>query len=226
MENLITHAKQLFLNLDKTLEGWATDYSGWIYLILFLIVFCETGLVVAPFLPGDSLLFGAGVVATKGKMELWVLLLILPLAAVLGDTLNYAIGRALGPKVFKKEGSRWFSTKTLAKTQAFYDKHGPKTVVLARFIPLVRTFAPFVAGVGKMYYPRFLVFGIVGAILWVLVCCGAGYLLADITVVKEHFEMVVLAIIAISLTPPLIGWLNSKMKEKKAAKIEGQPDGE
>ena len=222
MDSLFQIIKNLITNLDVTVTHWAEAYPGWIYGILFLIIFCETGLVVAPFLPGDSLLFCAGVVATKGNMDLWVLMLILPAAAILGDNLNYGIGRMVGPKVFRKEGSRWFSTKTLAKTQAFYDKHGPKTVVLARFIPLVRTFAPFVAGVGRMYYPRFMVFGVIGAFLWVLVCCGAGYLLADIKMVKEHFELVVLAIIGISLLPPIIGWLNNVLKEKKSAKVEDE----
>ena len=205
-------------HLDTNLTQWATEYAGWIYGILFLIIFCETGLVIAPFLPGDSLLFAAGVVATKGKMELWVLLIILPIAAILGDNLNYFTGRYFGPKVFKKEGSRWFSVKTLNRTQAFYDKHGPKTVVLARFIPLVRTFAPFVAGVGRMYYPRFMVFGVIGAFLWVFVCCSAGYMLADITWVKEHFELVVLAIIGISLLPAVIAYLGGILKEKKSAR--------
>jgi membrane-associated protein len=222
MDSLFLHLKDLFTNLDGTLTYWAKNYEGWIYGILFLIIFCETGLVIAPFLPGDSLLFGAGVVATKGDMQLWVLLLILPVAAILGDNLNYFTGRLIGPKIFRKEGSRWFSVKTLQKTQAFYDKHGPKTVVLARFIPLVRTFAPFVAGVGKMYYPRFMIFGVIGAFLWVVVCCGAGYLLADIKMVKEHFELVVIAIICISLLPPLIGWLNGVLKEKKSAKQESE----
>lgn len=224
MATIIEFFTGLFGQLDKTLELWATEYQGWIYGILFLIIFCETGLVVMPFLPGDSLLFAAGVLATKGNMSLPILLAILPLAAILGDNLNYFIGRKLGPKVFSKEGSRWFSTKTLAKTQLFYDKHGTKTVMLARFIPLVRTFAPFVAGVGKMYYPRFMIFGIIGAFVWVVVCCGAGFLLADNSMVKEHFELVVLAIIGISLMPPLIGWLGGVLKEKKAARADGQPD--
>lgn len=220
MQSVIDLFFSLFGQLDKTLEHWATHYEGWIYLILFLIIFCETGLVIMPFLPGDSLLFAAGVIATKGEVSLPVLLAILPLAAILGDNLNYFTGRALGPKVFNKQGSRWFSTKTLVKTQAFYDKHGTKTVMLARFIPLVRTFAPFVAGVGRMYYPRFMIFGVIGAFVWVIVCCGAGFLLADNSMVKEHFEMVVLAIIGISLMPPLIGWLGGVLKEKKAAKVD------
>lgn len=221
MDTLIEFFTSLFGKLDQTLLHWATNYPGWIYGILFLIVFCETGLVVMPFLPGDSLLFAAGVIATKGQMSLPILLVILPLAAILGDNLNYFIGRKLGPKVFSKEDSRWLSKKTLAKTQAFYDKHGTKTVMLARFIPLVRTFAPFVAGVGRMYYPRFMIFGIIGAFVWVIVCCGAGFLLADNSMVKEHFELVVLTIIGISLMPPLIGWLSGVLKEKKAARADG-----
>ena len=190
MHSLIEHIHQLIDDPNEVLTQWAVAYAGWIYGILFLIIFCETGLVVAPFLPGDSLLLAAGIVAAKpGGLELWVLLIILPIAAVLGDNLNYFIGRAVGPRVFRKEGSRWFSTKTLVRTQAFYDKHGPKTVVLARFVPLVRTFAPFVAGVGRMYYPRFMVFGVIGAFLWVLVCCGAGALLdGDWIKKKDNFN--------------------------------------
>jgi membrane-associated protein len=157
-------------------------------------------------------------------MDLWVLLIILPLAAIMGDNLNYFVGRMLGPKVFRKEGSRWFSTKTLLRTQHFYDKHGPKTVVLARFIPLVRTFAPFVAGVGRMYYPRFMVFGVIGAFLWVIVCCGAGALLGDNEWIKQkgNFQMVILAIIGISLLPPVISWLNTVLREKKSVRLDGQ----
>ncbi len=223
MDTLIDHIKQFLHDPNLALTEWAELYKGWIYGILFLIIFCETGLVVAPFLPGDSLLFAAGVVAAKpGGMELWVLMVILPLAAILGDNFNYLIGRMAGPKVFSKEGSRWFSRKTLDKTQAYYDKHGPKTVVLARFIPLVRTFAPFVAGVGQMYYPRFMIFGVIGAFLWVLVCCGAGAMFGNNDLVKNHFDVVVLAIIGISLLPPLIGWLSGVLKEKKAARAEGE----
>lgn len=223
MHSLFEHIHQFLDDPNEALTQWAVMYAGWIYGILFLIIFCETGLVVAPFLPGDSLLFAAGVVASKpGGMDLWVLLVILPLAAILGDNLNYFVGRALGPKVFRKEGSRWFSRKNLERTQSFYDKHGPKTVVMARFIPLVRTFAPFVAGVGRMYYPRFMVFGVIGAFLWVLVCCGAGALLGDNEWIrhKGNFQLVILAIIGISLLPPIIGWLGRVLKEKKASEPE------
>ncbi|MBP7950404.1 MAG: DedA family protein [Verrucomicrobiales bacterium] len=213
----------IIANLQDHLEEWTGRYGALIYLILFLIIFCETGLVVMPFLPGDSLLFAAGALCAPsvGKLNLLILGALLPLAAILGDNLNYWIGRFLGPKVFKRQKSLFFNTEILHKTQAFYAKHGRKMVVLARFVPLVRTFAPFVAGVGKMHYGVFLSYGLIGAFLWVWICAGAGYFLGNLPWVKEHFEIIVLGVIAISLLPAVLGWISAvrqaKLEQRDAA---------
>ncbi len=214
--DIVTH-------LNERLAQWTAMYGNWMYGILFLIIFCETGLVVAPFLPGDSLLFAAGAVSAnpKSHLTLPVLLVLLPLAAILGDNLNYWIGRFIGPKVFKKESSWFFSVKNLHRTQAFYDKHGRKTVVLARFVPIVRTFAPFVAGVGKMEYLKFFLYGVIGAFLWVGICCTAGYLFAGNAFVQDHFEIVILGIIGISLLPAIITWVASMMKSRRERRAVG-----
>ena len=217
---MIDQLFDIVTHLNDRLATWTSEYGNWMYGILFLIIFCETGLVVAPFLPGDSLLFAAGAVAANpnGGLALPVLLVLLPLAAITGDNLNYWIGRFIGPKVFKKESSWFFSTKNLFRTQAFYDKHGRKTVVLARFIPIVRTFAPFVAGVGKMDYMKFFLYGIIGAFLWVGICCGAGYLFAGNKFVQEHFEIVILAIIGLSLLPAAVTWIAAVAKNRRNRK--------
>jgi membrane-associated protein len=204
-------------NINENLERWVGLYGTRIYIILALIIFCETGLVVMPFLPGDSLLFAAGAL-TSGmgeKLSLGVLCIVLPIAAILGDNLNYAIGRALGPKVFSKPKSRIFNPATLLKTQAFYTRHGRKTILLARFIPLMRTFAPFVAGVGRMDYPRFLGYSILGAFIWVIVCAGAGHLFGNFPIVKENFELVIVGVIAISILMPLLGWWKARRSERE-----------
>jgi membrane-associated protein len=174
--DFFTDVWHILTNINENLERWVGLYGTQIYMILALVIFCETGLVVLPFLPGDSLLFAAGALAAgEGeKLSLGVLWILLPVAAILGDNLNYWIGRGLGPKVFRRPKSRLFNPQTLAKTQAFYDKHGRKTILLARFIPLMRTFAPFVAGVGRMDYVRFLLYSIGGAFVWVIVCTTAG----------------------------------------------------
>lgn len=195
-------------NINEQLADWVGQYGTQIYVILALIIFCETGLVVMPFLPGDSLLFAAGALAAgKGyTLSLGVLWILLPVAAILGDNLNYFIGRALGPKVFSREQSKLFNPKMLEKTQAFYQKHGRKTIVIARFIPLMRTFAPFVAGVGRMDYVRFLIYSILGAFIWVIVCTSAGFLLGNIPVVKQNFELIVVGVIVVSILMPILGW--------------------
>jgi membrane-associated protein len=170
--------------------------------LLFAIILCETGLVVTPFLPGDSLLFAAGALAAiyPQSLSIWLLLGLLSIAAVLGDTINYAVGRAVGPRAFSI--NKWFlKHEHLAKTQAFYDRHGGKTIVLARFVPIVRTFAPFVAGVGRMHYPQFLYYTVVGGLLWVLICTLAGYFFGNMPVVKENFELVVVGIVVVSVLP-------------------------
>jgi membrane-associated protein len=195
----------VFLHLDEQLKGVIDAWGPWTYVLLFVIILCETGLVVTPFLPGDSLLFAAGAMAALHPESLGIvpLLVLLSIAAVLGDTLNYAIGRAIGPRAFAFD--TWFlKHEHLAKTQAFYERHGGKTIVLARFVPIVRTFAPFVAGVGRMEYARFLYYNVVGGLAWVLICTVAGYFFGNIPAVKKHFELVVVGIVLVSVLP--IAW--------------------
>ncbi|PKL78083.1 MAG: hypothetical protein CVV27_03940, partial [Candidatus Melainabacteria bacterium HGW-Melainabacteria-1] len=177
-----------FLHLDEHLKSVIQNYGGWTYAILFLIIFCETGLVVTPFLPGDSLLFAAGTFAALGDLNFGFLCLLLSVAAVLGDAVNYSIGHVVGPKVFHKEDSFFFKKAYLDKTQAFYDKYGGKTIILARFVPIVRTFAPFVAGIGRMKYREFFAYNVIGALLWVGICAGGGYLFGNIPIVQKNFE--------------------------------------
>lgn len=202
----------ILTHINENLERWVALYDHQIYGILALIIFCETGLVIMPFLPGDSLLFAAGAL-TSGmgeKLSLGILCILLPIAAILGDNLNYWIGRGLGPKVFSRPRSRIFNPLTLARTQAFYARHGRKTILLARFIPLMRTFAPFVAGVGKMDYLRFLGYSTLGAFIWVIICAGAGHLFGNFPFVKDNFELVVGGVIAISILMPLLGWWKAR----------------
>lgn len=192
---------QILLHLDTYLAGIIQQYGLWTYLILFIIVFCETGLVVAPFLPGDSLLFVAGALSAAGAFDLWALVGVFFVAAVLGDAVNYWIGSFVGPRVFKYEDSRFFKKKHLLKTEQFYEEHGPKTIVLARFLPIVRTFAPFVAGIGKMRYGRFAVYNILGAAVWVLLFTVGGFYFGMIPLVKENLTLFILIIIVISFIP-------------------------
>jgi membrane-associated protein len=188
---------------------YLTEWMGpWFYLLLFAIIFCETGLVVTPILPGDSLLFAVGALAA-GSSSLSIALLfgLLVTAAVIGDAVNYAIGYRLGPKVFKYEKSRFFNKKHLLKAQAFYEKYGSKTIVLARFVPIVRTFAPFVAGIGQMRYARFFLYNCIGAVAWVAICLWSGYFFGTLPWVTAHFELVVLAIVIISVMPMVVEFL-------------------
>jgi len=196
----------IILHLDKHLAVLVQQYGTWIYAILFVIIFSETGFVVTPFLPGDSLLFVAGALAALGGMNIGVLLAVLLAAAALGNMLNYQIGRFLGPKVFHWQGSRFFNRSALDKTHAFYDKHGGKTLVISRFLPLFRTFAPFVAGIGAMSYPRFTLFNLIGAVSWVGSLTLAGYFFGNLPWVQKNLSVVILGIIAISLVPVAIGW--------------------
>jgi len=192
----------IFLHLDRHLAEVTRDYGTFTNVILFAIVFCETGLVVTPFLPGDSLLFAAGALAALGSLNVWLLFLSLALAAILGDTANYWIGKRIGPRAF--DGTvRFLKQDHLRKTEAFYEKHGRKTIILARFVPIVRTFAPFVAGVGSMKYGVFLAYNVVGGVLWVATCVGAGYFFGNIPVMKKNFSLVILAIIFVSTLPIL-----------------------
>lgn len=202
------------LHIDKHLLDIVTNYQTWTYLILFVIVFCETGLVVTPFLPGDSLIFAAGAIAAmpSNPLSLPFLILIFCAAAFLGDNTNYFIGRFLGHKVYEKD-YRLISRKYLDKTHNFYEKHGGKTLIIARFMPFVRTFAPFVAGVGKMRYPRFLMFSIVGNLLWVNLFAIAGYLFANNSFVKNNFSMVIIAIIVVSMVPPVVTFIKHKFSQ-------------
>ena len=195
----------IFLKLDEVLHGVLQTWGPWTYVLLFAIILCETGLVVMPFLPGDSLLFAAGAMAALYSDDLNVvaLIVLLSIAAILGDTINYAIGRWLGPRAFTID--KWFlKHEHLERTQQFYARHGGKTIVLARFVPIVRTFAPFVAGVGRMHYPQFLFFNVVGGIAWVLICTLAGYFFGNFPVVKENFELVVVGLVVVSVLP--IAW--------------------
>jgi membrane-associated protein len=200
----------LFLHLDKHLAYVTGQYGTWTYGLLFLIVFCETGLVVTPILPGDSLLFAAGAIAALGSLDPWMLFALLASAAVLGDMANYWAGRYFGARIFKPD-ARILKTEYLERTQRFYERHGGKTIVLARFMPFVRTFAPFVAGMGSMQYRRFFLYNVVGAILWVGICVAAGYAFGNIPLVKKHFSLVILAIIFLSILPGIVAFLRSRM---------------
>lgn len=193
----------LFLHLDKHLVTVVDQWGAWVYVLLFAIIFVETGFVVMPFLPGDSLLFVAGAIAAVGGMSLPILLILLLIAAVAGDALNYSIGRWFGPKVFAWEGSRWFNKEAFDKTHAFYEKHGPITIVVGRFMPFIRTFAPFIAGVAQMSYPRFATYNLIGGILWVVGLTGLGYLIGEHHWVKANFSIVALAMIIIPGLPAL-----------------------
>lgn len=207
---LITQFIDIILHLDKFLPQLVAEYGNYIYVILFLIIFCETGLVVFPFLPGDSLLFVAGGVAAAGGMDITTLSTSLFVAAVLGDNLNYWIGRSIGHRVFKWEQSRFFNRAVFDKTHAYFEHHGGKTIIIARFMPLVRTFAPFVAGVAEMSYKRFLPLDILGGATWIYSLTFAGYFLANIPFVKTNLSLFVLGIIGVSLLPVSIVWLSSR----------------
>jgi membrane-associated protein len=196
----LTTALDYFLHVDRHLLEFATAYGVWIYALLFLIVFFETGVVVTPFLPGDSLLFATGALAAAGVIDVVGVLTLLTAAAIIGDNTNYFIGRAVGPRVFT-EHNRWLKREHLLRTQHFYERHGGKTVVLARFVPIVRTFAPFVAGVGRMHYPRFLAFDVGGGILWVWSFGLLGYFFGNQPIIKENFGLAIVAVIVISLLP-------------------------
>jgi membrane-associated protein len=199
----------LFLHLDQHLSRVIADYGTWTHLILFLIVFCETGLVVTPFLPGDSLLFAAGTFAALGALDVWLVVVLLIIAAIAGDTLNYWVGAYVGPRAFRGD-VRYLRKEYLDRTHAFYEKHGGKTIILARFVPIIRTFAPFVAGVGAMSYPRFIVYNVVGAVLWVCLFVLGGYYFGNIPTVRDNFTLVILAIIAISVLPIAIEALRGR----------------
>lgn len=209
---LILQFIDIFLHLDKYLDQALINYGTWLYGILFIVIFCETGLVVTPFLPGDSLLFAVGALAARENSPLnigWCILFLV-IAGVLGDAVNYSIGLRLGPKVFNKNSSRMLNKKHLLKARAFYEKYGGKTIVFARFIPIIRTFAPFVAGIGKMSYRRFALFNMSGAIVWVCGFSLAGYWFGNLAVVKKNFQYVILAIIFLSIMPAVVEYLKDR----------------
>ena len=201
---------EIFRSLTKNLDQFTIDHGNTTYAILMAIVFAETGLVIVPFLPGDSLLFAAGAVASRGFLNPLLLALGLIAAAVIGDTVNYHIGKSVGPRIMKGEKSRLFNRKHLEKTHRFFEKYGPKTIVLARFVPIVRTFAPFVAGAGAMNYRTFIVYNIVGAVAWVTLMLGSGYLLGQIPFVKERFELIVVGIVVLSVMPMVVEWWRAR----------------
>jgi membrane-associated protein len=212
----LSYLLDLFLHLDKHLVSVVDQWGALVYVLLFAIIFVETGLVVMPFLPGDSLLFVAGAIAAVGGMSLPVLLIILLVAAVAGDALNYSIGRWFGPKVFAWENSRWFNKEAFDKTHAFYEKHGPITIVVGRFLPFIRTFAPFIAGVAQMSYSRFATYNLVGGILWVGGLTTLGYLIGDHSWVKANFSVVALAMIIIPGLPAVWVFLKALIQKIKA----------
>ncbi len=214
---LLHKAVDLFLHLDTHLKAILETYGAWTYGLLFLTVFCETGLVVTPFLPGDSLLFAAGTFAASGALRLDWLIVGLFAAAVLGDAVNYGVGYLLGPKLAGGGKLRFVKPQHLERTHAFYEKYGAKTLVIARFVPIVRTFAPFVAGVGSMSFRKFLAFNVLGGLLWVLVCTLAGYFFGNLPFVQKNFSLVVLAIIFVSLLPAVVEILRARRGRRTAA---------
>ena len=214
----ITQFIDFFLHLDKHLEVLVQQYGTWTYLVLFLIVFCETGLVVTPILPGDSLLFAAGALAAiSDALNPHYLVILLTIAAILGDAVNYQIGRFIGPAVFR-EKSRFFKREHLERTHDFYERYGGKTIIIARFVPIIRTFAPFIAGVAQMSYSRFALYNVIGAILWVVIGVYAGYLFGGLQIVKDNFSVIIIAIVFISILPAGIEYWLAKRRSAKLAK--------
>jgi len=210
---LVKKILDIALHLDKYLGAVIQQYGLWSYAILFAVIFIETGFVVMPFLPGDSLLFAAGTFAALGAFKVGWLILALAAAAVIGDTVNYWIGHYLGPKVFSKEKARFFKKEHLDRTHAFYEKHGGKTIIIARFVPIIRSFAPFVAGIGRMSYGRFIAYNVIGGVGWVVLLVGAGYFFGNIPVVKRNFSLAILAIIALSTVPVVTEYLRHKRQK-------------
>ena len=211
----LKHFVDVILHLNKYLGPWTEQYGPWIYVILFLVIFCETGLVVTPFLPGDSLLFAAGALAATGAFNIWVLLPLLIVAAVVGDAVNYAVGNALGPRVFTAvdRTSVWhrlLNRDHLAKAHAFFEKYGGKAIILGRFVPIVRTFVPFVAGAGTMTYGAFALFNITGGIVWVGICTLAGYAFGNVPIVRNNFTLVALGIVFVSLIPMVVEFVRHR----------------
>lgn len=209
MDLLLTFI-DIFIHLDRHLIWLIQHFGVWVYLIVFIIVFCETGLVVTPFLPGDSLLFGLGALAAIGDLNVAWLFVLLSIAAIAGDTVNYFIGKYVGPKVFHQDTNRFLKREYLEKTRRFYEKYGGKTIVIARFVPIIRTFAPFVAGIGAMTYSKFIIYNVLGGIAWVAVFIFGGYYFGNLPVVKNNFTLVIMAIIIISVLPGVIEYFRHR----------------
>jgi membrane-associated protein len=213
---IIKYLIDLFLHLDVHLQQIISQYGTITYILLFIVIFGETGLVITPFLPGDSLLFAAGTFAAKGSFNVHLLFILLAVAAILGDTVNYWIGHYVGPKVFEKEKVRFLKKEYLDRTHKFFEKYGGKTIILARFVPIVRTFAPFVAGIGSMTYPKFITYNIIGGTLWVALFIYGGYFFGNIEIVKNHFSIAIIVIIVISLVPGFVEYFRHKIAQKKS----------
>jgi membrane-associated protein len=211
---ILLGAWDLVVHLDRHLAALLQEHGAWVYALLFVIIFGETGLVVMPFLPGDSLLFVAGALAATGGMDVHLLAMLLVLAAILGNTTNYSIGYWLGPKVFHWEQSRWFNRRALDRAHAFYERHGGMTIVITRFAPIIRTFAPFVAGIAQMTYIRFTAYNVLGAVLWVGSLVYAGYWFGNVPLVKDNLAVVILAIVAVSLLPLLIEYARHRRRAR------------
>ena len=200
------------VHLDAHLASFVAEHGVWVYALLFAIVFCETGLVVTPFLPGDSLLFVVGALAAAGGMDIVLVMVLLVTAALSGDNVNYWIGRWAGPKVFRAEDSRWLNRRHLERTHAFYERHGGKAIIIARFVPIVRTYVPFVAGIGAMPYARFLAFSVAGALLWVVSLCLAGYWFGNLPLVKDNLAVAIMVIVALSVLPIAVEFLRARRR--------------
>ena len=209
---LLLSGWDLLVHLDRHLAALLQQHGAWVYLLLFVIIFCETGLVVTPFLPGDSLLFIAGALAAGGGIDVHLLALVLVAAAVLGNTVNYSIGRFIGPKVFHWEGSRFFNRRALDRAHAFYEKHGGKTIVITRFVPILRTFAPFVAGIARMTYLNFTAYNVAGALAWVLSLLYAGYWFGNVPIVKHNLTWVIVGIVVLSVMPLAFEYVRQRLK--------------
>jgi len=210
---------QFVLHIDKHLFDLCTMYGTWIYAILFVIIFCETGFVVTPFLPGDSLLFAAGSLAAIGALDPWLAIILLIIAAFAGDTVNYWIGHYMGPKVFHKENVRFLNKEYLERTHRFYEKHGGKTIIIARFLPIIRTFAPFVAGIGSMTYPRFMMYNLSGGALWVFLFILGGFFFGNVPIVKQNFSIVILALVLIPGIPALVEFIRHFVSRRKKQEL-------
>ena len=218
--DILGNLLDLFLHLDKNLALVISEIGIFTYIFLFLIIFMETGLVITPFLPGDSLLFAAGTLAVSGNLNILLLFMLLALGAILGDTVNYWIGTIIGPKIFEKKRIPFLKKEYLTRTEKFYEKHGGKTIILARFIPIIRTFAPFVAGIGKMSYSKFLSFNIIGGIVWVALFLFTGFFFGNLPIIRENFHYAILGIIFVSILPAAIEYIRHLKDRKKTIELD------